>query len=48
MGDKLSRLRDLDFESPSVFQARVVVGPALYYVGIIDTLQTWDYTKKVR
>ena len=47
MAAKLQRLADMDFDSPSVFQARVVVGPALYFVGIVDTLQTWDNWKKI-
>jgi len=30
----------------SVFQARVVIGPGFYFMGVIDTLQTWDFRKK--
>jgi hypothetical protein len=28
-------------------KARVVVGPGLYYVGIVDTLQEWSLRKRL-
>jgi len=30
-----------------ILQARVVVGPGLYYVGVVDTLQTWSMRKRL-
>ena len=37
---------DLHDPNSAVFQARAVVGPGLYYVGIVDTLQTWSWRKR--
>lgn len=40
----LAQLRD---PTSPIFQSRVVVGPGLFYVGIIDTLQTWSMKKRI-
>ena len=36
-----------ELQSSNVFQAKVVVGPGLYYMGVIDILQRWDLSKQV-
>ena len=40
-------LNEIFQPSSGVYQANVVVGPGLYYIGIIDTLQTWSLTKRM-
>jgi hypothetical protein len=40
----LAQLRD---PTSPIFQSRVVVGPGLFYVGVVDTLQTWSWKKKI-
>lgn len=38
----------VDFlEGGNVFASRVVTGPGLYYVGVVDVLQTWSTAKRI-
>lgn len=36
-----------DFDNAVVFQAREVVGPGLYYIGIVDCITAWTWSKRL-